>query len=63
MLYEVITVPIEYSKPPANLILSEDRLPEAKLLLEGPASLLDNLGPSQVRLKVDLSQMARNNFV
>jgi len=53
-----VAVPIEYSKPPANLILSEDRLPEAKLLLEGPASLLDNLGPSQVRLKVDLSQMA-----
>lgn len=53
-----VSIPIEYSRPPANLILTEDRLPEAKLLLEGPASLLDNLTPSQVRLKVDLSKMA-----
>jgi len=53
-----ITVPIEYSRPPANLILSEDHLAEAKLLLEGPAAVLDDLTPSQVRLKVDLSGMA-----
>ena len=53
-----ITVPIEYIHTPANLILSEDRLGEAKLLLEGPASQLDSLMPSQVRLKVDLAAMA-----
>lgn len=53
-----LAVPIEYSRPPANLMLSEDRLSEAKLLLEGPASVLDYLIPSQVRLKVDLSGMA-----
>lgn len=45
-------VPIEYSLPPANLLLSEDRLSEARLLLERPASVLDILTPSQVRLKV-----------
>ena len=51
-------VPIEYSRPPVNLLLSEDRLSEARLLLEGPASVLDILTPSQVRLKVDLSGFA-----
>jgi len=53
-----ISVPIEYSRSPSNLILSEDRLPEARLLLQGPAALLDSLAPSQVRMKVDLSGMA-----
>ena len=53
-----ISVPIEYSRPPAHLILSENRQAEAKLLLEGPATLLEGLAPSQVRLKVDLSEMA-----
>ena len=53
-----ISVPIEYSRPPANLILSEDRQEEAKLLLQGPAALLDGLTPSQVRLKVDIAGMA-----
>lgn len=53
-----ISIPIEYSRPPANLILSEEQLAEAKLLLEGPAAVLDNLTPSQVRLKVDLTGMA-----
>jgi len=53
-----LAVPIEYSRPPVNLILSEDRLSEAKLLLEGPASVINSLTPSKVRLKVDLSGMA-----
>jgi len=53
-----IAVPLEYSRPPVNLILSENHLAEAKVLLSGPAALLDNLVPSQVRLKVDLSGMA-----
>jgi len=53
-----MSVPIEYNRPPANLILSEDRQAEAKLLLQGPAALLDTLTPSQVRLKVDLAGMA-----
>ena len=53
-----MSVPIEYSRPPANLILSEDRQAEAKLLLQGPAALLDDLTPSQVRMKVDISGMA-----
>jgi len=53
-----LAVPIEYSRPPVNLILSEGRLSEAKLLLEGPASVINSLTPSQVRLKVDLSGMA-----
>ncbi|MGB5882617.1 MAG: diadenylate cyclase, partial [Desulfobulbales bacterium] len=53
-----ISVPIEYSRLPVNLILSEDHLAEAKVLLEGPAAVLDNLVPSQVRLKVDISGMA-----
>jgi len=59
----LVTVSIEYSRPPANLILSEDRLSEAKLLLQGPAAVLDNLSPSQVRLKVDLSGMAAGHQV
>jgi len=53
-----ISVPLEYSKPPANLILSEEHLAEAKVLLEGADAVLDNLTPSQVRLKVDISGMA-----
>ena len=53
-----ISVPIEYSRPPANLILGESPLLEAKLLLEGPADLLNGLTPAQVRLKVDLAGMA-----
>jgi diadenylate cyclase len=59
----LVTVSIEYSRPPANLILSEDRLSEAKLLLQGPAAVLDNLSPSQIRLKVDLSGMAAGHQV
>lgn len=59
----LITVPIEYGRPPANLILSENRLADAKLLLEGPATLLDNLSPSQVRLKVDLAEIAAGRQV
>jgi len=58
-----ITVPIEYGHPPTDLILSENRLEEAKLLLEGPLILLDNLNSSQVRLKVNLSGMAAGRQV
>jgi uncharacterized protein (TIGR00159 family) len=50
------TVPIEYSKPAKNIVLSGKQA-EAKLLLEGPLSILRTVEPSLLRVRVDLSSL------
>ena len=50
------TVPIEYSKSSKNIALSGKQA-EAKLLLEGPLSILRTLEPSLLRVQVDLSTL------
>jgi len=58
ILEKIIAVPVEYTAPPANLMLVGDKQKEVRLHLAGPRSELDAINPSQLNVKVDLSKAA-----
>jgi diadenylate cyclase len=58
MLEKIIAVPVEYTAPPANLILVGEKQKEVRLHLAGPRSDLDSINPSQLNVTVDLSKAA-----
>lgn len=53
---KAFTVPIEYISAPDNLALAGDNPTEIKLHLTGPKSDLDEVNPSQLNVKIDLSK-------
>lgn len=52
----IYTVPIEYERPAKDMLISGKKS-EAKLLLQGPLSVLRGLDPSQLRVRLDLSSL------
>jgi len=51
-------VPIEYKGQPKNLIWTSPKQQEAKVYLEGPVDILRTMGLTNIRVQVDLSDMA-----
>ena len=51
-----VTVPVEYIAAPDNLALTGDNPTEIKLQLAGPKADLDKINPSNLSVKIDLSQ-------
>lgn len=56
MLEKVVTVPVEFTASPANLVLVGDKDKDVQLHLSGPKSDLDAINPSELRVKIDLSK-------
>jgi len=56
MLEKIMTVPVEYTASPANLILVGDKQKEVRLHLAGSKSDLDSINPAEVNVKIDLSK-------
>ncbi len=56
ILEKVITVAVDYTASPANLILVGDKQKEVRLHLSGPRSDLDGIDPDQMSAKIDLSK-------
>jgi len=50
------SVPVEYVVPSQKLALIGDKPTEVKLLLDGPKDELDRLKPSQIAVRIDLSE-------
>jgi len=55
MLEKIITVPVEYTASPADLILVGDKQKEVRLHLAGSKSDLDSINPAELSVKIDLS--------
>ncbi len=53
-----LTVPIEYVATPQHVMLVGDRPTEIKIHVAGPKSELDELDPSRLSVKIDLSNTA-----
>lgn len=47
-------VPVEFSHPPLNLDYTTDVMPQAQIRLRGPARVLREMAPENVRLVIDL---------
>lgn len=56
MLEKVVTVPVEFTASPANLVLVGDKDKDVQLHLSGPKSDLDAINPAELRVKIDLSK-------
>ncbi|MGD8713796.1 MAG: diadenylate cyclase [Desulfobacterales bacterium] len=56
MLEKIVTVPVEYTASPANLILVGDKQKEVRLHLSGSKSDLDSINPADLNVKIDLSK-------
>jgi len=56
MLEKVVTVPVEYTASPVNLILIGDKQKEVRLHLAGSKSDLDSINPAELNVKIDLSK-------
>ena len=56
MLEKVVTVPVEFTASPANLVLVGDKDKNVQLHLSGPKSELDAINPSELNVKIDLSK-------
>jgi len=56
MLEKVVTVPVEFTPSPANLVLVGDKDKNIRLHLSGPKSDLDAVNPSELSVKIDLSK-------
>ena len=56
MLEKVVTVPVEFTASPANLVLVGDKDKNVRLHLSGPKSDLDAISPSELSVKIDLSK-------
>jgi YbbR domain-containing protein len=55
-LEKVITVPVEYTTPPATLVLVGDKAKEIRIHLAGSKSDLASVNPAQMSAKIDLSK-------
>lgn len=49
-----VRVPIEFSRPPMNLDYTTDVMPQAQIRLRGPARVLRDMAPENVRLVINL---------
>ena len=58
MLEKIVTVPVDYTASPANLILVGDKQKEVRLHLAGAKSDLDSINPAELNVKIDLSKAA-----
>ena len=56
MLEKIVTVPVEYTTSPENLILVGDKQQEVRLHLAGSKSDLASIHPGQISAKIDLSK-------
>ncbi|MFC1577769.1 diadenylate cyclase [Thermodesulfobacteriota bacterium] len=56
MLEKIVTVPVEYTTSPENLILVGDKQQEVRLHLAGSKSDLASIVPGQMSAKIDLSK-------
>ncbi len=56
MLEKIVTVPLEYTTSPENLILVGDKQQEVRLHLAGSKSDLASVNPDQMSAKIDLSK-------
>jgi len=56
MLEKIVTVPVEYTTSPENLILVGDKQQEVRIHLAGSKSDLDSVNPDQMSAKIDLSK-------
>jgi len=56
MLEKIVTVPVEYTPSPANLILVGEKQKEVRLHLAGSKSDLDSINPAELNVKIDLSK-------
>jgi uncharacterized protein (TIGR00159 family) len=56
MLEKIVTVPVEYTTSPENLILVGDKQQEVRLHLAGSKSDLASIDPDQMSAKIDLSK-------
>jgi diadenylate cyclase len=56
ILEKIVTVPVEYTPSPANLILVGDKQKEVRLHLAGSKSDLDSINPAELNVKIDLSK-------
>jgi len=56
MLEKIVTVPVEYTTSPENLILVGDKQQEVRLHLAGSKSDLASVQPDQMSAKIDLSK-------
>ena len=52
------TVPIEYKRQPENLVWTSPKQQEAKVYLEGPLDILRTMDLTNIRVQVDLTDMA-----
>ena len=59
MLEKILTVPVEYTASPADLILVGDKQKEVRLHLAGPKSDLYSINPAQLTVKIDLSKTVK----
>jgi uncharacterized protein (TIGR00159 family) len=55
-LEKVITVPVEFTASPANLVLAGDKNKEIRIHLAGSKSDLASVNPAQMSAKIDLSK-------
>lgn len=55
MLEKVLTVPVEYTASPADLILIGDKQKEVRIHLAGSKADLDSINPATLNIKLDLS--------
>ena len=56
MLEKVVTVPVEFTASPENLVLVGDKDKNVRLHLSGPKSDLSAVNPSELSVKLDLSK-------
>ena len=56
MLEKIVTVPVEYTASPADLILVGDKQKEVRLHLAGSKADLDSINPAEFNIKIDLSK-------
>jgi uncharacterized protein (TIGR00159 family) len=56
MLEKILTVPVEYTASPPNIILVGDKQKEVRLHLVGSKSDLDSINPAELNVKIDLSK-------
>ena len=56
MLEKILTVPVEYTASPPNIILVGDKQKEVRLHLVGSKSDLDSINPAELNAKIDLSK-------
>jgi diadenylate cyclase len=56
ILEKVLTVPLEFTASPENLVLVGDKDKDIRLHLSGPKSDLDEINPLDLSVKIDLSK-------